>query len=336
MAMQFRSDNAASVHPAVWRALRVADTADAPYDDDAFTARLDAAFADLFGRPCTVLWAASGTAANCLALGAMVAPHGGVVCHRDAHIETSEGGAPGFFTYGAKLMLAEGDGAKLTPASIAAVLPTAQGVHWTAAQAISITQANEWGLVYTPDEVAAIGAFARERGLRLHMDGARFANAVATLECSPAALTCDAGVDALSFGMVKNGAMGAEALVLFDPALAEAARLQRKRAGHLQSKGRYLAAQLLAMLQDGLWLDNARAANVAAQTIAAAAGERVAVPVETNQVFLSLSADERAALRGQGFAFYDSGPDGARIVTSWDSRREDCRALARALSRLIG
>jgi threonine aldolase len=190
------------------------------------------------------------------------------------------------------------------------------------------------GRVYTPAELAAIGAFARDNGLALHMDGARFANAVAFLGCSPAAISCDAGVDALSFGFVKNGGMGAEALVFFDPALADVALYRRKRAGHLQSKGRFLAAQLLAMLEGDLWLENARAANAAAQAIAEGAGARLLQPVEGNQLFVRLRPPERAALRAQGFGFYDWGEDGARIVTAWDSKPEHCRALAKAMAAL--
>jgi threonine aldolase len=166
------------------------------------------------------------------------------------------------------------------------------------------------------------------------MDGARFANAVAFLGCSPAAASCDGGVDALSFGCVKNGGMGAEAIVFFDESLADVARHNRKRAGHLQSKGRFLAAQILAMLDGDLWLANARLANDAAAAIAAGATERLLEPCEGNQLFVRMTAAERAALRGQGFAFYDHGPDGARIVTAWDSRPEDCAALASAIAEL--
>ena len=333
--MQFLSDNAAAVHPAVWQAMQAADGADAPYDGDALSARLDAAFGELFGRDCAVLWVASGTAANGLALAAMVPPWGGVVCHEEAHVRTSECGAPAFFTHGAALIPATGEGGKLTPAAVAqAVAPIRPDVHQVQPHAISLTQATECGLVYRPEEVAALGAFARERGWRLHMDGARFANAVAALGCAPAAISCDAGVDALSFGMVKNGGMGAEALVCFDPALTEVARLQRKRAGHLQSKGRYLAAQVLALLEGGLWLANARAANAAAAEIAGAASARLLHPVEANMVFLRLAPAERAALRAQGFGFYDHGEQGARVVTAWNSRADAVAALARAIAGL--
>ena len=335
MAMQFMSDNAASVHPAIWRALQAADAPDAPYDGDTLTARLDEAFSGLFGRECTALWVASGTAANCLALAAMAPPHGGIVCHRQAHIETSEGGAPGFFTHGAKLILIDGEGAKLTPAAIDAVIaPIKPGVHWVQPHAVSITQATELGQVYSPAEVAAIGDLARERGLGLHMDGARFANAAAFLGCSPAAVTWQAGIDALSFGCVKNGGMGAEAIVFFDQRLADVARYNRKRAGHVQSKGRYLAAQLLAMIEGDLWLENARAANQAAAIIAEGAAGRLLEPVEGNQLFIRMAPAERAALRAQGFAFYDHGADGARLVTAWDSRPDDCQALAKAIAAL--
>lgn len=334
MAMQFLSDNAAPVHPAVWQAMHAADPPDVPYDGDALTGRLDAAFSDLFGRDCEVLWVSTGTAANCIALATMVPPHGAAVCHREAHIQTSEGGAPGFFTRGARLILAEGEGGKLSPATIAETIdPIRRDVHGVRPQAISITQATEAGRVYSPAEVAALGEYARAEGLRLHMDGARFANAVAHLGCAPGAISCDAGVDALSFGFVKNGGFGAEAVVFFDRALAEHARIIHKQAGQLQSKGRYLAAQWLAMLADGLWLENARAANRAAALIAQGAGGRLLQPVEGNQVFLRLTAVERERLRAAGFGFYDWG-EGGRFVTAWDSDPADCEALARAIAGL--
>jgi threonine aldolase len=333
MAMQFLSDNAAAVHPRVWAAMQAADAADTPYDGDALSQRLDAAFSELFGRPCAALWVATGTAANCLALATMVPPHGGVVCHREAHIEIDECGAPGFYTHGAKLMLADGDGALLTPQGIETVLDAIRGdVHQVQAHAISITQASEYGRVYTPAEVADIAALAKQRGLWLHIDGARFANAVAQLDCAP--WEACAGAAALSFGCIKNGGMGAEALVVFEPWMADQVRLGRKRGGHLQSKGRFLAAQVLAMIEDGLWLDNARAANAAAQELAAAAGARLLHPVEANEVFLTASAAERETLRGQGFAFYDWGEDAARLVTAWNANPGHVAALARAIAAL--
>jgi threonine aldolase len=331
--MQFLSDNAAAVHPRVWDALRAADAPQPPYDNDALSQQLDAVFADLFGRPCAVLWVATGTAANCVALASMVPPHGGVICHREAHIETDEGGAPGFYTHGAKLILAKGEGAKLTPDSIASVIAgIRKDVHQVQPQAVSVTQASEYGRVYSPAEMAAVSAATQANGLSLHVDGARFANAVAYLGCSPWE-ACQ-GAAALSFGCVKNGGMSAEALVFFDEALADVARLRRKRAGHLQSKGRFLAAQVLAMVQDGLWLENARAANAAAQEIASAAGPRLLHLVQANEIFLTLSLAEREALRSQGFSFYDWGADAARLVTAWNSDPADVAALARAIAAL--
>lgn len=333
MTRAFLSDNAAPVHPAVWDAMRAADASDAPYDGDALSRRLDDAFGALFGREVAVLWAATGTAANCLALATMVPPHGGVVCHREAHIEVDEGGAPGFYLHGAKLMLADGEGAKLTPQAIAAVIdPIRDDVHQVQAHAISVTQASEYGRSYRPGELAAIAAAARARGLALHMDGARFANAAAFLGCGAAEAAGD--VDALSFGCIKNGAMSAEAVVFFDPALADVARYRRKRAGHLQSKGRFLAAQLLAMVDGDLWLANARTANAAAAAIAESCAGRLMHPVEANELFVRLTPAERETLRAQDFAFYDWGADAARFVTAWNTGEGDARALAQAIAAL--
>ena len=333
--MRFFSDNAAPVHPRVMAAMAAANHLDTAYDGDALSRQLDARLSDVFETRVRALWVPSGTAANCLALAALCPPHGGIVCHRDAHIQNDEGGAPEFYTHGAKLFLAEGDGAKLTPGGIARVLDgIVDDVHRVQPHAISITNATEYGRAYAPDEVAAIGDLARARGLGLHMDGARFANAVAHLGCTPAEVTWRAGVDALSFGFVKNGAMSAECLVFFRPGLADATRYRRKRAGLLLSKGRYLAAQILAMLDDDLWLDNARAANACAQAIAAAAGERVIHAVEANEVFLRAAPAEAAMLRAGGFDFYDWAPGEIRLVTAWDTDAAHIAALAGAIRAL--
>ena len=340
---RFFSDNAAPVHPIVWDAMRAADSVDTAYDGDRWSARLNDVFSELFAAPVHVFAVATGTAANCLTLAALCPPHRAVLCHEEAHIEMDEAGAPGFFTGGAKLMLLAGAGAKIAPDAIAARLDSVRNdVHQVQASAISITQASEYGMVYTPDEVAAIGDVARERGLALHMDGARFANAVAHLECSPADVTWRAGVDVLSFGCVKNGGMNAEAIVVFEraSACAEVLPYLRKRAGHLQSKGRYQAAQLLAMVESGLWLDNARAANAAAAVIARAAGERLLYPVQANEVFMRLTRDEAAVLRAAGFDFYDwgvfdaHGNGAARFVTSWQHGEADVAPLAAAIAEL--
>lgn len=332
-SMPFLSDNTAPVHPKVWEAMRAADEADAPYDGDALSAQLDERFTDLFGRECVGLWTITGTAANCLALLTLCQPHGAVVCHEEAHIEVDEAGAPGFYLHGAKLMLCGGEGAKIAPADIAALIDRIRDdVHQVQPHAIAITQASEYGRTYSADELAALGEFAKARGLGLHIDGARFANAAAFLGGDAA--TAAGPVDTLAFGFIKNGAMGAEAVVLFDPEQAALVRYRRKRAGHLQSKGRYLAAQVLAMLEDDLWLANARHANAAAQEVAAGCEGRLMHPVEANELFVRLSADEREALRAQNFAFYDWGADAARFVAAWDTREDHAAALGKAIASL--
>jgi len=331
--MQFLSDNVARVHPRVWAAMHAADAPAAGYDGDALSQSLDAAFSDLFGRPCAALWVGTGTAANCLALATMVQPHGGVICHRESHIESDECGAPGFFLHGAKLLLADGPGARLDPAGVAATLAgITRGVHQVQAHAISITQASEYGLTYSPAELAALGALAAQHELGLHMDGARFANAVAHLGCSPA----DAAgpVDALSLGFTKNGGMDADAVVLFDPEQADLVRWRRKRAGHLHSKGRFLAAQILALLEGGLWLELAGHANVMAALVAQGAGDRLRYQPQANEVFVHLTLAERAALRMQGFAFHDWDAEAVRLVTAWDTPEDHARTLSRALAAL--
>ena len=333
--MRFFSDNAAPVHPAVLAALGAANSLDTAYDGDAWSRQLDGRFSDLFETQVKALWVPTGTSANCLALAALCPPHGAVVCHRDAHINNDEGGAPGFYLHGAKLLLAEGPGAKLTPDAIMAVIGGIRNdVHQVQPHAISITNATEYGLVYSPDEVAAIGDLAKVRGLGLHMDGARFANAVVHGGASLADITWRAGVDALSFGFVKNGGMNAECLVFFKPELAAATLYRRKRAGLLFSKGRYLAAQILALLDNDLWRDNARAANGGARLLADAAGDRLVYPVEANEIFLRASPEEAAGLRALGFDFYDWAPGEIRLVTSWDQQGEAIQPLADAIAAL--
>jgi threonine aldolase len=334
--MRFFSDNAAAACPEVMAAIAAANRLDTAYDGDAWSRRLNGAFSDLFGTEVEALWVATGTAANSLALAALCPPYGSILCHRDAHIQTDECGAPEFYTLGAKLLLGEGEGAKLTPDIVTALLATVRDdVHQVQPHALSITNATEYGCVYTPDETAALGDLAKTRGLGFHLDGARFANAVASLGCAPADLTWRTGVDALSFGFVKNGGLGAECLIYFNKELAAATRIRRKRAGHLLSKGRYLAAQILAMLEGDVWLRNARAANDGATRLAEAAGaERLLLPVQANEVFIRVSADEAAALRGQGFDFYDWGPGEARLVTCWDSDAAQIDALAAAIRAL--
>src|SRR4249919_1195543 len=334
--MRFFSDNAAPVCPQVLEALAKANHVDTAYDGDALSEKLDGAFSDLFGRQVRALWVTTGTAANCLGLAAICPPHGAILCHGQAHIEVDEAGAPGFFTHGAKLILLPGHGAKVTPETVEeACARIRDDVHQVQPAALSITNATEYGLSYRPDEVAALGEIAKRRGLGFHLDGARFANAVAFTGASPADLTWRAGVDVMSFGFVKNGGMNAEALIFFDADRAAEVPRLRKRAGHLQSKGRYLAAQILAMLEDDLWLANARAANAAATALADAAGpERLVYPVEANELFVRMTSAEAAAIQAQGFDFYDWGPGEVRFVTSWDQEMDAVAKLAAAIRAL--
>jgi threonine aldolase len=331
----FRSDNSATVAPEIMAALAAANVpcSDA-YDGDPWSKRLDAVFADFFGHECRVFAASTGTAANALALTALCPPFASVLCHHLAHINTDECGAPEFFTGGAKLLLCDGEDAKLTPASAAAALATLRGdVHQCPVRALSISQASELGTVYSIDEVAALGQVARERGLRFHMDGARFANALVSLGCHPADITWRAGIDVLSFGVVKNGGLSAEAVVFFDLNLAEDFGFRRKRAGQLQSKGRFQAAQLLAYIESGVWQRNAQRANDAAQIVARAAGARLAHPVQANMVFARLGAAAQR-LRDQGYHFYTLPGGQSRLVLSWDTPTAQVEALAGELREL--
>jgi len=334
--MRFFSDNAAAACPEVMEALAKANHVDTAYDGDSWSEKLDGAFSDLFGKQVRALWVTTGTAANCLGLAALCPPHGAILCHEMAHIEVDEAGAPGFYTHGAKLTLLQGHGAKVTPETVEeACASIRDDVHQVQPAALSITNATEYGLSYQPAEVAALGEAAKRRGLGYHLDGARFANAAAFTGADPADLSWRAGVDVMSFGFVKNGGMNAEALIFFDPATAEIVPRLRKRAGHLLSKGRYLAAQLLAMLENNLWLTNARAANAAAAALADACGpERLLYPVEANELFVRMTAGEAGTLRSQGYDFYDWGPGEVRFVTSWDQNMDDVSLLATAIRAL--
>ena len=337
--MHYFSDNNARACPEVIEAVVAAnDITRGSYDGDEISARLDGVFGEFFGKECRVFPVSTGTAANALALASLVPPWGAVVCHKEAHIHVDEAGAPEFFTGGAKLILAEGEGAKLTPATVSQAVAAMRGdVHQVQPGALSITQATEYGRVYTPEEVSALGEEAERRRWRLHMDGARFANALVHLGCHPGDVTWRAGVDVLSFGCIKNGGMSAEALIFFDPSLADTLQHRRKRAGQMPSKGRFAAAQLLAMIESGAWERNARGANAAAAEVAKAAGDRLMHPVEANEIFVRVGVEGAARLRAQGFDFYDWGNAGsgeARLVMSWDADPKEAAELASALKRL--
>ena len=334
-ATRFFSDNAAAVHPQVMEALAAANHVDTAYDGDALSRSLDVAFSDLFQTNCEVVWIPTGTAANSIILAHFVRPWQGILCHEEAHIEVDECGAPTFYSGGATLMTQPGRGAKIDTDMLKARLAgIRKDVHQVQPAAISITNATEYGLAWRADEVAAISEIARAEGLKLHMDGARFANAVAFLGCAPADVTWRAGVDALSFGFTKNGAMMAEAIVFFGGSGGAGVRELKKRGGHLLSKGRFVAAQIRAMLKDDLWLANARAANAGAIALAGACGDRLMYPVEANELFVRMTADEAARLRGAGFDFYDWGEGAARLVVSWDQDAAAVAPFAAAITAL--
>jgi len=341
--MDFRSDNVAGASPQIMAALLAANDGPASsYGADAVTSRLERRFAELFAHEVAVFPVATGTAANALALATLTPPWGIVYCHEDAHIAVDECGAPEFFAGGAKLVTLAGDGGKIAPAAIAARLTERGFVHHAQPAAISVSQTTEAGTVYRPDEIAALGAFARQEGLALHVDGARFANAVAAFGCAPADITWRAGVDALSFGATKNGALAAEAVIFFDPAKARDFGYRRKRGGHLLSKMRFLSAQLEAYLEDGLWLENAGRANRMAARLGAGlarlGGAHLRQPVEANEVFVELPERVIGALAEDGFQFYRWGSAEAtclRLVASFATRDGEVDAfLAAAASRL--
>lgn len=342
--MNFKSDNVSGIAPEILAALAGANAGAAPsYGDDAITARLTRRFCELFEREVAVFPVATGTAANALALAAVMPAWGVVYCHEDSHIQTDECGAPEFFTGGGKLMPLPGQGAKLAPELIEGRMGDQGVVHHAQPAAISITQATEAGTVYRPAEIEALAAVARRYRLALHMDGARFANAVAALGCRPADITWRAGVDVLSFGATKNGALAAEAVIFFDPARTAAFAYRRKRAGHLFSKMRFLSAQLDAYLADELWLRNARHANAMAARLADGLarlpGARLRDPVEANEIFIELPEAVIAGLEAEGFEFYRWGGPAARcirLVTAFDTSAADVDALVAAAARRAG
>ncbi|MGD9967438.1 MAG: low specificity L-threonine aldolase [Hyphomonadaceae bacterium] len=336
--MNFVSDNTAPAAPEIIAALNAVNAgAAAGYGEDDWSMRLDETFGAVFEHEVRVFTVASGTAANAIALASASPPWGAVICHREAHIECDECGATGFFSGGATLALVDGPAAKITPGALKAVVRNARGVHSIVPAVASVSQTTERGAVYRLDELAALGAACRQAGLRFHMDGARFANAIAALGCAPAEVTWRAGVDLLSFGATKNGALAAEAIVCFDVGMAEEIARRRKRAGHLFAKGRYAAAQLLAYFEDGLWLRLARRTNELAARLGEAAARYVSVPVESNQVFIKPGETALAKLRQAGAQFYDWGGEGsgeARLVVSWHQAEAEIEAMCGLLASL--
>lgn len=337
--MNFASDNTSGIAPEILDALARANHGTAAsYGEDEITAQLERNFAEIFETDVTVFPVATGTAANALALATLTPPWGAILCHQESHIFTNEANAPEFYTGGAKLVPLGGADGKLDAATVAQQLPGGLGsVHYPQPSVISLTQSTEAGTVYRPAEVAAIAEVARPHGLSLHMDGARFANAVAFLDgATPADITWRAGVDVLTFGATKNGAMAAEAVVFFGSraetrAAAHEFGFRRKRGGHLWSKLRFLSAQLEAYLADGLWLRNAYRANRAASRLAEGLRRIPSVellyPVEANEVFVSMPEKTIRALEAAGFGILRWDDGNIRLVTSFDTLDGDIDAF---------
>ncbi|MDG4718408.1 MULTISPECIES: threonine aldolase family protein [Thalassospira] len=326
--MNFASDNVSPFCPEVLEALSAEASHNAPaYGGDDISQQLDRAFSEMFDTDVAVIPVATGTAANCISLSALVTPYGGVVCHHEAHINEDESTGVAFFTGGAKLLPMDGPTAKLEADALDAFISgqVNRGVHSVAPECVAITQATELGTVYTPAEVAAIGEVCKKHDLRLFMDGARFANAVAHLDCRPADITWKAGVDAISFGATKNGAMAVDAIVLFDTALKSRVEQARKRSGHLHSKHRYLATQLLAYVKNDVWLKNAAHANQAATALANILVEHrgtLAHPADGNELFVKLAPELADRLRAAGVLFHawpSLGADIYRFVAAWNT-----------------
>jgi threonine aldolase len=340
--MNFASDNAAGIAPDILAAIsRANDGAALAYGGDAWTEGVERRFADIFEREVAVFLVATGTAANALALAHLTPPWGAVLCHDEAHIATDECGAPEFYGGGIKLIGLAGEAGKIAPATLRQALDAGQwgGPHHVSPAVLSLSQATEAGTIYRPDEIRELADIAHGRGMAVHVDGARLGNALARMNASPAQATWQAGVDVLSFGATKGGALAAEAIVFFDTAHGANMSERRKRGGHLVSKHRFIAAQIEAYLADDLWLELARHANAMADRLAAgllAAGLHPVWPVEANEVFVALPSSIDARLKAAGASYYpwttDALPKGIslprdatlmRLVTSFATTADE-------------
>lgn len=338
----FASDNYSGVCPEAWEALTQANQFHArAYGDDDWTRRAADAIREVFETPCEVFFVFNGTAANSLALASLCQSYHSILCHEVAHIERDECGAPEFFSNGTKVILLPGDHGKLTPAGIEEAVLRRTDIHYPKPRAVSITQATECGTLYTPAEIRAIGAMAKKHKLKLHMDGARFANAVASLGVAPREITWQAGVDVLCFGGTKNGIHVGDAVVFFNHELAHEFEYRCKQAGQLCSKMRFISAPWLGVLQGDVWLRHARHANQMAalmfELISTLPGVRVLFPRQANSVFVDLPKPAIQALWGKGWLFYNFiGDGGCRLMCSWDTTEEDVREFAQDLESALG
>lgn len=338
---QFASDNYSGICSAAWQALQDANQGHAPaYGDDAWTRRASELLRDLFEIDCHVFFTFNGTAANSLAISALCQSYHSVLCHEFAHVETDECGGPEFFSNGTKVLLVQGDEGKINPGELLRIATKRQDIHFPKPKVLSITQATEMGTVYTVDELDALNETARKLGLHVHMDGARFANAVATLGCSPKEVTWKVGVDVLCFGGTKNGMPVGDCVIFFRDHLAHEFLYRCKQAGQLASKMRFLSAPWVGMLKDGSWLDNATRANAMAKLLAEQLSKLPSIEflstVEANGVFVRLPTETAERLRLAGWRFYTFiGSGGSRFMCSWDTTEEDVMALAADIRKLL-
>jgi threonine aldolase len=345
--MNFASDNVTSVSAEIMAALTIANSDNEtamPYGADKYTQQLEQQLNELFETEVTIFPVATGSAANALALSVMTPPFGAIYCHEQSHINVDECGAPEFYTGGAKLVTLPGEDGKIKVDDLTKILKNAGAgvVHHVQPAAVSITQASEAGTVYKLAEIQAIADVTHTHNLQLHMDGARFANAIVSLGCSPADLTWRAGVDALCFGATKNGAMAAEAVIFFNQSLAQTFGYRRKRSGHLFSKMRFLSAQLSAYLQDDLWLTNARHANNMAQILmqglVGLPGVKLCHQVEANEIFMQLPEKVILSLLAEGFVFYRWESEASslvRLVTAFNTKEADVKAFIATAQRTV-
>jgi len=332
--LAFSSDNYAGICPEALQALAEANTGfSRSYGEDPFTDQACRQIREAFETDCQVFFVFNGTAANSLALASLCQSYHSIICHDLAHVETDECGAPEFFSNGTKILLASGTNGKIDLTAVEQLITRRSDIHYPKPRVLSMTQSTELGTVYTPAELSAAGELAKKHGLRLHLDGARFANAVASLGCHPADITWRAGVDVLCFGGTKNGMAVGEAVVFFNKGLAEEFDYRCKQAGQLASKMRFLAAPWIGMLRNNNWLVRAthanRCARLLADLIQDMQGVNVMFPVQANAVFISMPQDSIEALHRLGWHFYSFiGAGGARLMCSWATEEEDVKALA--------
>jgi len=340
---QFASDNYAGICPEAWAAMTEANTGhEVSYGNDTWTEKASNLIREIFETRCEVFFVFNGTAANSLSLASVCQSYNSVLCHRLAHVEVAECGAPEFFANGSKILLLAGENGKIDPTEIHHAVNKRSDIHYPKPKALSLTQATEEGTVYSVDEITALTDLARHYGLRVHMDGARFANAVAALTVAPKEITWQAGVDVLCFGGTKNGIAIGEAVVFFNLEAAREFDYRCKQGGQLASKMRFLSAPWTGMLKDGAWLRHANHANAMAKRLEAgirgAPGIRISYPVESNVVFAEIPPDLEKQLHERGWKFYTGvvTPDESRLMCSWDTTPEDVDAFAADLRLLAG